>query len=523
MVSQVSSRGRLMYDWPDDRSDELEGLSEQSDLHPYDVAIVGAGVVGCALAYKLSQYKLRVLLLDKNFDVGEATSKGNSAIVHTGFDAAPGTLESQLVTEASRQWPEMAQKLKIPFEECGALVLAIDAEQRDELENIRAKAIKNGVEDVQRLSAEAARQLEKNIPDGVYGGLLIPRESIADPFTTTIAFAEVALANGVDILLGAEVLQIEDADKPTKKLITASKDQIATKIIVNVAGLGSRKVADLYGGGKFDINPRRGQFLIFDRYSRSAIKRILLPIPTANTKGVLIIPTIFGNLLAGPTAEDYELDATDVANTSIDMLQSLLSGASRLYPAIVDQPVIGAFSGVRCNCSQGSYFIRCNDGQHGVLTVTGIRSTGFTSSPSLADYLVRELHEKCELKLEKDPEAVDSRPESSWPGWWERPYSRNGLIKESPDYGKIICTCENISRGEISRHLDSPLQPRTLDSIKRRTRAQMGRCQGFDCQILIAEIISEHCDIPLNKVTKRGPGSEIVYDATTIVATEERG
>ena len=154
--------------------------------------------------------------------------------------------------------------------------------------------------------------------------------------------------------------------------------------------------------------------------------------------------------------------------------------------------------------------------------MTGIRSTGFTSSPSLADYLVGELHDKCELELENDPKAVDSRPESSWPGWWKRPFDNDGLIKDSPDYGRIICFCENISRGEIAQHLDSPLKPRTLDAIKRRTRAQMGRCQGFDCQITIAEIISEHCCIPLNKITKRGPGSEIVYEATTAVTLEAK-
>lgn len=504
----------MIYDWPDGNLDEAVQLSEQLDEEPYDVVIIGAGVVGCALAYKLSQYRLRILLLDKNYDVGEATSKGNSAIVHTGFDAAPGTLEAQLVTQASRQWPELAEKLKIPFEKCGAMVLAIDDEQNKQLDKIHAKAVSNGVDDVRLLSAVQTRELEPSVPQDVLGGLLIPRESIADPFTTSIAYAEVALANGVDTLFGAEIVGIEDADKPIKKLVTARNDRIATRIIVNVAGLGSRKLADLYGGDGFDINPRRGQFLIFDKYSRSAIKRILLPIPTAQTKGVLVIPTIFGNLLAGPTAEDFSLDDEEVTDTTLEMLQSLLSGASRLFPGLIDQPVIGTFSGVRCNCSQGSYLIRCNDGHQGVLTVTGIRSTGFTSSPTLAEYLVEELHEKCGLLLEKDSEALDSRPGSNWPGWWNRPFANGELIKKCPDFGRVVCYCEQISQGEIISHLDSPLKPRTLDAIKRRTRAQMGRCQGFDCQIKVAEIISEHLGIPLNKITKHGPGSEIVCKAT---------
>ncbi|MCH7731512.1 MAG: FAD-dependent oxidoreductase, partial [Candidatus Marinimicrobia bacterium] len=371
----MNANGRLLYDWPDDDFDESLRFSNPAQLgeYPYDVVIVGAGVVGCALAYKLSQYKLRILLLDKNYDVGEATSKGNSAIVHTGFDAAVGTLESQLVTQASRQWPELADKLKIPYEQCGALLLAIDEEQNKQLDKIYAKAISNGVGDIRLLNAAQTRELEPKVPHDIQGGMVIPRESIADPFTTSIAYAEVAIANGVHILFGTEVVGIEDANKPVKKLLTAGGQLITTRFLVNVAGLGSRKLVDLYDGEKFDINPRRGQFLIFDKYSRSAIKRILLPIPTANTKGVLVIPTIFGNLLAGPTAEDFSLDDESVTDTTIEMLQSLLAGAARLFPQLIDQPVIGTFSGVRCNCSQGSYWIRGNDGHAGILTVTGIR------------------------------------------------------------------------------------------------------------------------------------------------------
>ena len=274
--------------------------------------------------------------------------------------------------------------------------------------------------------------------------------------------------------------------------------------------MGSRKLADLYGGEPFDINPRRGQFLIFDKFSRSAIDHILLPIPTANTKGVLVIPTIFGNLIAGPTAEDFIIDDNTVSDTTVERLQELLDGASKLYPGLYEQFVITTFSGVRCNCSQGSYWIRCNDGHQGIITVSGIRSTGFTSSPALAEYLIGELHEKLGLNLNVNPVAIDSRSESSWPGWWKRPYSNNELVKESPEYGRVVCYCEQISLGEIIQHLDSPLKPRTLDAIKRRTRDQMGRCQGFDCMVNVAEIISNYCNIPLNKITKRGPGSEII-------------
>ena len=508
----MKTQGKLLYNWPEDGFDESLKFNDSSQLGnaPYDVAIIGAGIVGCALAYKLSMYKLKILLLDKNYDVGEATSKGSSAIIHTGFDSPVDSIESTLVTKASREWPELAKKLKIPFEECGALLIAINDEQKKQLKNIYDKAIKNGVTDIQLLDPKQLREIEPKITDEALGGILIPRESIVDPFSASIAYSEIALSNGVDIIFGTEIIGIENANENVKKLVTRSGIKINTNIIVNVAGLGSEKLAKLYNGESFDTNPRRGQFLVFDKYSRMNINHILLPVPTNETKGVLVIPTIFGNLMAGPTAEDFSHGDNSITGTTIEKLQSLLDGASKLYPELKKQPVISNFAGVRCNCSQGSYWIRCNDGHPGILTVSGIRSTGITSSPTLADHLVKELSDKCGLHLEKDITAIDSRPESSWPGWWKPPYSNGKIVEKDSDYGRVVCFCEQISRGEIIDHLDSPLKPVSLDSIKRRTRAQMGRCQGFDCQINVAEIISKHCDIPLEKITKRGPGSEII-------------
>ena len=490
--------------------------SKQLGPEPYDVVIVGAGVVGCALAYKLSQFQLRILLIDKNYDVSEGTSKGNSAIVHTGFDAAPGTLESQLVTQASRQWPRLAQELKIPFEQIGAVLIAVDDEQRNQLPKIVAKALANGVDDVEELSASEVRALEPYVSSEVRGGVLVPRESNGDPFATSIAFAEVALINGADILLGITVVGVEDATGPIKKLVTQNGERISTRFLINTAGLGSRKLAERYGGTPFDINPRRGQFLIFDSYSRKMVEHILLPVPTERTKGVLVIPTVFGNLLAGPTAEDLPLDSDRATDTTPEGLQAVLSGASRLLPGIVNQPVIGAYAGARCNCVQGSYQIRFNDGGKGIVSVAGIRSTGFTASPALADYLIDGLRSQCGLSPESDTHAVKERTEGCWPGWWRRPldHTKPSTVMR-PDYGQMVCYCEQISRGEVLDALDSPLKPHTLDAIKRRTRAQMGRCQGFYCHVRLAEIISEHFEIPLNRITKRGPGSELISSGTT--------
>jgi glycerol-3-phosphate dehydrogenase len=508
----MASAGKILYDCQDNYYEESLQFHDPQQLanEPYDVIIIGAGVVGSTLAYKLSQYQLNILLIDKNYDVGEGTSKGSSAIVHTGFDAAVGTLESQLVTTASKLWPQFSEKLKIPYEPCGALLLALNDEQAAQLDKIHKKALQNGVDDVELLSASTAKRIEPNIASDVRGGMLIPRESLGDPFTLPIACAEVALGNGADILLGTEVVSIEDPSNTIKKLITASGHRIAGRVIINVAGLGSRHLANQYNGDSFDINPRRGQFLIFDKYSRSLTKRILLPIPTVHTKGVLVIPTIFGNLMVGPTAEDFPLGDKNVTDTTLGGLHGISKQVIAMLPALKNQPVINTYSGVRCNCSQGSYLIRHNDSHHGIITVTGIRSTGFTSSPALADYLTQGLHDHHLLKFDRDPDAVDSRSDTCWPGWWHTPLNKNDVFSKRPDYGRIICYCENISQGEIIDALDSPLKPRTLDAIKRRTRSQMGRCQGFECQMHIAETISQHCDIPLNKITKCGPGSEVI-------------
>jgi glycerol-3-phosphate dehydrogenase len=511
---ESSCQGRVLYDWPGEGCEPSLKFLDSAQLgpQPYDVAIVGAGVVGCALAYRLSLFKLRVLLIDRNFDVGEGSSKGNSAIIHTGFDATPGSLESRLVTEASRQWPALAEQLKIPYDSCGAVLLAIDDEQEAQLPKIHQKALDNGVDDVALLVPSQVKELEPNAPDYIRGGLLVPRESIADPFAAPIAFAEVALTNGVDLLLSASVVAIENPEASAKTLVTSSEKRVTARIIVNAAGLGSRALSDCYEGRGFDINPRRGQFLIFDKFSRPLTRRILLPVPTSQTKGVLVTPTIFGNLLAGPTAEDLPLDSREATSTTIAGLQFVLEGAARLLPGLREQPVIGAYAGARCNCAQGSYVIRYNDGHPGIVTVTGIRSTGLTSSPALADYLIEGLAENCGLIRSGKSDAVNSRPERAWPGWWRRPFENIVLVKQRPDYGRIVCTCENVSHGEVIDALESPLKPRTLDAVKRRTRVLMGRCQAFGCLVPVAETMSSHCRIPLERITKNGPGSELAKD-----------
>ena len=320
---QPKIRGKLFYNWPQGACEEALRFTSAGQLggEPYDVAIVGAGVVGCGLAYRLSQYDLRVLLVDRLHDVGEGTSKANSALIHSGYDAKPGSLESKLLHEAEADWPGLAARLKIPLDPIGGIMMAVTDEQERQLEAAEKNAHANRATDVRILSAAEIRECEPNASPDVRGGLLVPGESLVDPFMASIAYAEIALANGVDILLGADIAGVElgqPPGAPLHHLVTADGHRLPARRIVNAAGLGSRRLADGYGGGAFDINPRRGQFLLFDKSARPLVQHILLPVPTAHTKGVLVAPTISGNLLAGPTAEDLPLDDPEATHTTVE-------------------------------------------------------------------------------------------------------------------------------------------------------------------------------------------------------------
>ncbi|MDP6794204.1 MAG: NAD(P)/FAD-dependent oxidoreductase [Verrucomicrobiota bacterium] len=507
---QPKIRGRLFYNWPCGTCEEaLRFISPvQLGSKPYDVAIVGAGVVGCALAYRLSMYDLRVLLVERLHDVGEGTSKANSALIHTGYDAKPGTLESELLREAAAYWPDLAARLKIPLDPIGGIMMAVTDEQERQLEVAKKNAYANRATDVSILSAAEVREREPNASSDVCGGLLVPRESMIDPFMASIAYAEVALVNGIDLLLGVDIAGVE-LGQALHHLITADGHRLPACRIVNAAGLGSRRLADGYGGGAFDINPRRGQFVLFDQSARSLVRHILLPVPTVNTKGVLVSPTIFGNLLVGPTAEDLPLDDPEAAHTTLEGIRRVIEGGSCLVSGLTEQPVVATYAGARCACNQGSYVIRYNDGAPGLVTLTGVRSTGLTASISLARHLIDGMQKELGLELSPDIEALDTRPESAWPGWWRRPFA-NDTVDARVDHGCVVCFCEVISEGEIRDALDSPLKPRTMDALKRRTRSMMGRCQGFDCQVPLAEIMSSHTGITISQLTKNGPGSELV-------------
>ncbi len=471
----------------------------------YDVAIVGAGVVGCAIAYRLSMlHGLRTILFDENVDVGEGTSKANSAIIHTGFDAEPGSLESVLLHEASSEWPQLAQKLKIPYKVVGAMVVATNEEEEKKLSEVLLKAKENNVFDCVHLSKQQIRLLEKNVSNNICGGVFVPREAIVDPFAVPIAFAEVALKNGADICLGAKIHTIRTYKKdyrgkpneiifrPSHKdcpsISLSEKDIVVrAKHVINASGLGSRKLAESYDPNTaelLDINPRRGEFMILK--DGDLVNRIILPMPNKVTKGILVTPTIFGNTLCGPTAEDLPSSAIhDTPVVTRSGLDAVLRDSALLVPKVINAEVVTTYAGHRCNRKGGSYFVY-HDQEMGISTISGVRSTGLSTSPAFSKLIVNQLFPHVPIKQD----AVDNR--ERYPPWYNR----------TEGEGIIVCSHENVFEETIRESLRSPLRIHTLDSVKRRTRALMGICQGLDCQERVAEIVREETGV--EKVTKRG-------------------
>ena len=362
-----------------------------------DIVIIGAGAVGSAIARELSKYKLDVIVVEKSEDVGGDASKSNSAIIHTGFDATPGTLESKLVVGANPMYDKLTRDLDIPFERVGAIVTAVTEEEYDLLPGIQEKAYKNGVYDVEYLTPSEVLKMEPEINPEIKGGLYIPRESIIDPFIYVVALAENAVTNGVKFLLSTKVIDIVVEEGKVKKVIT-DKGEISTKYVINAAGLYCDEIAEMVNLCDFKVHPRKGQFFILDRAANYNINQIILPVPTKHTKGKLISPTVHGNVLIGPTAEDQD-DKKDKSVTTAGM-EEVLTGVTKLVPKISSKDAITEYAGLRPTRTPEGYYVSASKEVEGYIGVTGIRSTGLTSSVALGVYVANILNE-VGLKLVK--------------------------------------------------------------------------------------------------------------------------
>ncbi len=449
----------------------------------YDVAVVGAGVVGSAIARALSQYDLNCVLVEAGDDVGVGTSKANTAIWHTGFDAKPNTLEARLLRRSYELYQDYMPQAGIPFEEIGGLLVAWTAEQYEELPHLLERAHHNGDTDAHLISADEIVAREPHLQSGAMGGLFVPGEGILCTFSIPLALATQAVRNGVTSRLNFPVQTIEESKNGVIYLHNSSGN-IACHYLVNAAGLYADELNRQLGHNEFTVTPRRGELIVFDKLARSLVNHIILPVPTSITKGVLISPTVYGNVLLGPTAEDL-LDKSNTRTSEVG-LSMLMDKGEAILPALVQEEVVATYAGLRAATEHADYQIHLHADQH-YICVGGIRSTGVSACLGIAEYVL-ELLDDAGLSL--NAKANFESVKMPYIGQIaSRPFQSDDLIQQNPDYGEIVCHCEQVSRGEIVDALQSDIPARSLDGLRRRTRALQGRCQGFNCQARLVDLM----------------------------------
>jgi glycerol-3-phosphate dehydrogenase len=460
----------------------------------FDIAIIGAGAVGSAIARELSKYDLKIVLLESNSDVGMGTSKASTAIWHTGFDAKPGSLEATLMRRSYPLMEDFMREVGSPFERIGGLLIAWTQEQLDTLPTLLEKAHKNGVTDVHLINKEEVYQREPHLGEGALGGMFVPGEGILCTFTIPLACATQAAVNGVTLKVNFQVTSISSKDDV--HILSSNGEAVEARWVINAAGLYSDDINNLFGHGNFKVTPRRGELIVYDKLSRPLVNHVLLPVPTATTKGVLISPTIYGNVLLGPTAED--LPDKTATNTSANGLQSLLDKGKKILPKLLDEEITATYSGLRAATENSDYQIALHADQR-YICVGGIRSTGISASLGIAEY-VADLLKEGGVELKRKPEFKTIKMPNIGEAFL-RPYQNEELISETSDYGKIVCHCERVTLGELQDAMKSPIPATSLDALRRRTRAMQGRCQGFNCLATMNVILSERSERRISTTT----------------------
>lgn len=449
-----------------------------------DIAIIGAGVVGCAMARRFALEGAKVVLIERAPDILAGASKGNSAILHTGYDAEPGSLELKCVRDGYAEYLAIRQRLGLPVLETGAMVVAWSPDELVRLEDTLKIAHANGIGDAQPLAPELIYAREPGLAPGALGAVLLPGEHIMDPWSAPLAYLQQAVSNGAELRRGTE-LKAAKFLEGTWHLETNS-GPLTARWLINCAGLWGDEVERLaLGRSSFTIKPRKGQFVVFDKAASAHLRTTLLPVPTERTKGIVLCRTIFGNVLVGPTAE--EIDERDIATVDHDVLERLVAYAASRVPALSEMPVTAVYAGLRPATELKQYRIDCRPKDH-YIAAGGIRSTGLTGALGIARH-VFDLYSSA-----GNPHDPIAEPE--WPGvpnlaeHHERDF-------EKPSYGEIICHCESVTRREIERALEGDLGARDIGGLKRRTRAMMGRCQGFYCAAAVAAIADKRVAVPL--------------------------
>lgn len=475
----------------------------------YDIIIIGAGVSGSAVARELSRYKVEICVLEKGEDLCSGTSKANSGIVHAGYDAASGSLMAKLNVEGNSMMGKLSDDLDFPFKRDGSLVVCTHKEYLGELKELYDRGIKNGVKGMRILSRAEALDMEPNLSDDTEGALYAETAGIVCPFNLNIALAENANVNGVDFYFNTEVIKVSKPEDGLWHLQT-NNGEYRAKCIVNAAGVYADRFHNMVSEDKIHITPRRGQYFLLDKEVGDFVHHTIFPQPTKLGKGVLISPTVHGNLIVGPNAEDIE-DKEGTATTAEGIEELMKKGTLNVKNLQVSREVITSFAGLRAHEDGHEFIIKELDDASGFFDVAGIESPGLTSCPAIGKMVAEMLCEKLSLKAKDN--WIGTRKGITDPSTLSLS-ERNELIKKDPAYGNIICRCESVSEGQIIDAIRRPLGARSLDGVKRRTRAGMGRCQAGFCSPRVMDILSRELDMPLRKITKCGGSSNIVFERT---------
>lgn len=469
----------------------------------YDVVIIGAGVVGGMTARELSRYRLKICLLEKENDVAMGASKANSGIIHGGYDPEPGTLKAEMNAKGLPLLYEAANELHVPCKNNGSFVCSFGNPEEDAaVEKLFERGRANGIGNLSVLTGDEARALEPNLSPEVTKVLSVPGSGIICPYELTIAAVGNAMDNGVELRRNFKVSSIER--KPHFIINSDNGETVEADYLVNCAGGYADRVADMAGDGSFTIIPRAGEYLLLDKEEGSRVGRTIFQVPTKEGKGILVSPTVDGNLLTGPTATKTE-NPSDTETTSTG-LDSVIRLASKSVPSVNFRQVITSFCGVRSSEEHGDFIIRASEKVPGLIHAAAIDSPGLTSCVAIAKRVTELLNN----------EGLTLEAAEDWNGTREDPHAfrkmtdeeKDAYIKEHPAYGKIVCRCETVSEGEIRDAIRHNPPATDIDGVKRRTRSGMGRCQGGFCSPYVMKLIAQERGIPMDEVTKCGTGSE---------------
>lgn len=469
----------------------------------YDVIIIGAGVSGTAIARELSRYKVKTCVLEKEEDVCCGTSKANSGIVHAGYDAAPGSLKAKLNVKGNEMMEQLSKDLDFLFQRTGSLVVSLNEESMSGLQRLYDRGTANGVKGLRILNREEVLSMEPNVTDNVYAALYAPSAGIVCPFGMNIALAENACMNGVEFRFNTEVLDICKTEAGYE--IHTNQGRFQTQCVVNAAGVYADKFHNMVSKKKIHITPRRGQYCLLDKNAGHHVSRTIFSLPSKYGKGVLVTPTVHGNLLIGPTAVDIE--NKEGTNTTREGIDNVILKAGQSVKNLPMSQVITSFAGLRAHEDGSEFIIGEVEDAEGFIDCAGIESPGLTSCPAIGEMAAAIVREK--LGLAEKEDFIGTRKGILNPNILEKE-ERAELIRKEPAYGNIICRCEMITEGEIIDAIRRPLGARSLDGIKRRTRAGMGRCQSGFCSPRVMEILARELNVNMSDITKSGGNSRLV-------------